>query len=246
MKKVSSIWMLLIRSTIYPLLLVWAAVMGAQALMFWRVLGRAASSDEIDPLRTLYGAVEGSYVLNLFVAGLVLSALVLALLGWKKGAELTLARLRLAPQQVYLCHAVHAAVCYLLYWALQGLLLAGFSLWFASVVPEGAGPQQFFLACWNNRLLHGLFPLHHWPLLVKNLLLMLALGAMTGRRPRPGTESGSRFPMKLLGAALVVGLLFPTALGLSDLGIWVVAAAAALVAAGAVYIGLGKGDEQDE
>lgn len=246
MKKTLSVWMLLVRSTLYPLLGLWALVAGAQALLFSRALKVAALPTQIGEQGAMYGIVDGSHLSLVFVLGLVATAMVLALIPWQKGADYTLARLRVGPKKVYFCRVGHAALCYLLYWAVQALTLLAFYQWFASALPDRCTSQSFFMACWHSDLMHGLFPLQHLAVWAKNLLLMLALAAFTARMPRGDTEkSGSRFPKVLLGAALLAGWAFLGRLGRSDSGPWVIAFCALLVGLGAGYLALQK-EEADE
>lgn len=211
MKKQGSIWMLLVHSTLYKLLAVWAVVAGVQTVLFVQAVRKASILQN----STLEGAslamealVAQSHMAVVFGVGLVLTALVLALIAWRDGAGLTLCRLRTTPRAVYLCHTGCAFLCFVLYWALQAVLVAALARWVGSLEGAAIGPQDFFLACWRSRFLHGLYPLMDWAVFCKNLALLGLLAVVVAHMPCPAAKRN--FPKASLLVSILVAWLFPS------------------------------------
>ncbi len=244
MKKHSSVWMLLVRSTLYKLLPVWAAAAGLQSLLFIRTVRQLSVMPDV--VLELDSVIRQSHAQFIFGVGLMATALILSLIEWEQGAGFTLARLRVRPRTVYLCHAGYAFLCFLMYWAVQALLMLVLARWFGGRVGENFGPQGFFLACWSSRFLHGLYPLTDWAGLAKNLLIAAVLAAFTGRLPRPNTAEKRRFPKGVLMLSILAAWMFPTTFTTADTLSALLAAGAALVLANSLYAICRKEEQTDE
>ncbi len=174
------------------------------------------------------------------------TALILSLIAWEQGAGFTLARLRVQPRTVYLWHIGYAFLCFLMYWAIQALLMLGLARWFGGHAGESFGPQGFFLACWSIRFLHGLYPLTDWAVLAKNLLIMAVLAAFTGRLPRPNAAEKRRFPKGVLMLSILAAWMFPATFTTADSLSVLLAAGAAVVLAISLYTICRKEAQEDE
>lgn len=215
MKKQGSLWMLLAHSTLYKLLAVWAAVAAVQSFLFVRAVraadilqnaGFQGAGLEMDIL------TQQSHLALLFGVGLVLTALVLSLMSWEQGAGLTLCRLNVSPRRVYLCRAAYGFLCFVLYWAMQAVLVLALAHWVSGVDGGDYGVQGFFLATWRSRFLHGLYPMMDWVVLLKNLALFALLAALVGRMPSP-VAGKRRFPTSAVSQSILTAGMFHSTFG---------------------------------
>ena len=243
MKQHLSVWMLLARSTVWKLLALCGVLIGADVLVF-----RAAAVGPLEevlagcrvPLSP-FGGLE-----TLFGLALAGAAVILRLTAWEQTAGRTLCRLRISGRAVYLWHFAHAALCYLLLWMVQALtlflLLAGYA---RGLEPHQAGPQSLMLAAWRSGFLHALFPLVDGALLLRNGAILLALAAMTARRPQEDARPG-RFPVGLVAWAAIAAFVWPASRQLFVTGILVQMVLAAAVLVWALWAALQEVDQDEE
>lgn len=175
MRRHASVLMLLSRGTIYRVLLLCAALAGAEVLLFSRALGRALAetSTGLEQVFADSGAVW------VFGACFLLMIALLSAAGCEFGGRqgYTLRRLRVTEKSVFFSQAGYNAFCCLLLWAAQmftALALCG--LYLTRAAPEAVSGQTVFLAFYRSSFLHSLLPLSEGSRWVRNLALVLGLG----------------------------------------------------------------------
>ena len=150
-----------------------------------------------------------------------------------------LARLPVGPRAVFLSEAGYCAGCFLLFWAAQAVLLLGLGRWFVYAHPADTGPQSLFLAFYLSPFLHSLLPLAEASRYIRNILLVLGLGAAAARFS--GALRDGKLSLCLPLLAAVTAAFFGLAGG--GLGNDFILSALALVA---LVLSLKKGREDGE
>lgn len=181
MRKHLSILQLYIRATFLPFLALLAGMAAVETGLFlFYFLRNGVSGENGFPCLELM--LSGSkIVLVAGVAGLLITAL-LSLMGCSLGSETiyTLNRLSISENGAWCWQAGYNTVCYLIFWAVQLLLVVGFSLIYCRYAPaEAVTHQTIFLASYRNEFFNGLLPLSEPTGFVRNGLLCLALGTGT-------------------------------------------------------------------
>lgn len=195
MKKYVSLLMLYAGATVPRLLLLLGLTAAAETGLFYAAMS---------PERNLAEVFTASHISLVLAAAFLLLTLLLTLPRFD-AAQYTFARLSLNPRAIFLCHALYAACCYLLLWGFQVCLLMGLFHWYGTQASEGLfGPQSIALAFYQIPLLHGLLPLAHWSVYLRNFAFALGLGFVTAF---PNTRPGKQVVL-FLPAALAIALLF--------------------------------------
>lgn len=172
MKQTRSLFLLFLGHSAWKLLLLLAAMAGAELALF-----RAMAPDPAaNTLEACFTACGTPLRWVLLVAFAVFSGLLV----WDRAGghhrlRYTLDRLAVGPRTVLLCQAVYASLAFLLFWAVQALTLLG-CCWLYQQQGGVFGPQTLFLACWREPLLHSFLPLEDGSLWVRNLVLVVCLG----------------------------------------------------------------------
>lgn len=181
MRKHLSVLQLYIRATFLPFLALLAGMAAVETglFLFYFFGHRSLGAEDIPGLELMLSGSK--IILAAGVAGLLITAL-LSLMGCSLGSETvyTLNRLSISENAAWCWQAGYNTVCYLIFWAVQLLLVVGFSLIYCRYAPaEAVTHQTIFLAAYRNEFFNGLLPLSEPTGFVRNGLLCLALGTGT-------------------------------------------------------------------
>lgn len=188
MRKHLSVLMLFARSSIYKIMLLLVGVTaGEVALFYWK------QGESLAPLRAgqeqmwaLEQIIRKSHLDWVCAAGFVLLTVILCMTGCERGSKVgyTFQRLRIAERYVFLWQMIYNLIAYLIYWAVQVLLLWGLSIWYMQMADQAAvSGQTIFLAFYRNEFLHGLFPMSESIGWARNIFLWLGLGVTSAAFP---------------------------------------------------------------
>ena len=205
MKKHSSVFMLMARSTIYRVLGLLIVMAVAEAGLFW--------------LRLQQGAIDGNFSLEAIISESRLSwacaaffLFVNVILSWGSytiSDAYTAARLSVSGKAVYLWQCIYNSLCYLLFWMVQILIGIGLCLVYEAMAPaEFVSNQTVFLAFYRSNFLHSFLPFEDTWVWVRNILLVVALGICSSRIPGKNRKIGigSCFLIAATGVFFVQGI----------------------------------------
>lgn len=198
MKRYTSIFMLLARSTVYKLL----------AILLWTAAAHTAAFYLLKPGQTLERVFDHPVMQVIFGVGLVLMALLLVSTLSESGGKLdyTLRRLRVGHQALFISQCVYNVACCLVFWAAEVLtVFALCRVWEAG--QEEVSHQLVYLAFYRSEFLHSLLPLDDVTRYVRNLLLFGGLGVAGACAPVIQRRGKSN--LAFLGVALAIGVIFP-------------------------------------
>lgn len=242
MKKHLSVLMLMVRSSIYRLLLVWLSMLAAESVLFLQAMrrSRAAGLWDIQVVLQQSGMAWG------VGAAFILSTLILCSTGCHFGSQpgYTLRRLSISEKAVFFWQSLHNICCYILLWCMQILIAVAFAKIYCMQMDGSALTNQtLLLSFYRNPFLHCLFPLSEVWLWIRNVILAIGMGLAAAQYPfrqRRGKTIQIALPM-----AIVILVLFVRELGIifSDVcaigfAIW--------TAAMALYHVLGREREDEE
>lgn len=183
MKQRLSVWMLILRPTLVPLVLLLSGSSILQYLFFRRALAEAV--DTFGGRAPTYSASfeailrEGPFQLIPAVVFLLTALLFLFAAGDAAGGRMgdSLGRLAVSEKETHLWWAGWFSLGFLLVAVWQLLLLLGLlTLWLRSPLGVYAGSHPYLLACWRSPLLHSLLPLDDLTRWIRNLILLPCLG----------------------------------------------------------------------
>ena len=205
MKKHSSVFMLMARSTIYRVLGLLIVMAVAEAGLFW--------------LRLQQGAIDGNFSLEAIISESRLSwacaaffLFVNVILSWGSytiSDAYTAARLSVSGKAVYLWQCIYNSLCYLLFWMVQILIGIGLCRVYEAMAPaEFVSNQTVFLAFYRSNFLHSFLPFEDTWVWVRNILLVVALGICSSRIPGKNRKIGigSCFLIAATGVFFVQGI----------------------------------------
>ena len=205
MKKHSSVFMLMARSTIYRVLGLLILMAVAEAGLFW--------------LRLQQGAIDGNFSLEAIISESRLSwacaaffLFVNVILSWGSytiSDTYTAARLSVSGKAVYLWQCIYNTLCYLLFWMVQILIGIGLCRVYEAMAPaEFVSNQTVFLAFYRSNFLHSFLPFEDTWVWVRNILLVVALGIGSSRIPGKNRKIGigSCFLIAATGVFFVQGI----------------------------------------
>ena len=187
MKKHSSVFMLVIRSTIYRVLGLLVIMAVAEAGLFW--------------LRLQQGAIDGNFSLEAVISESRLSwacaaffLFVNMILSWGSytiSNTYTATRLSVSSKMVYFWQCVYNTLCYLLFWMVQILIGIGLCRVYEALAPaEFVSNQTVFLAFYRSKFLHSFLPFEDTWVWIRNILLIVALGICSSRYPGKNRKIG--------------------------------------------------------
>ena len=187
MKKHSSVFMLMTRSTIYRVMGLLILMTVAEAGLFW--------------LRLQQGAIDGNFSLEAIISESRLSwacaaffLFVNVILSWGSytiSDTYTAARLSVSGKVVYLWQCVYNTLCYLLFWMAQILIAIGLCRVYEAMAPaEFVSNQTVFLAFYRSKFLHSFLPFEDTWVWIRNILLVVALGVCSSRTPGKNRKIG--------------------------------------------------------
>lgn len=201
MKKYISIFELFTRSTIYKILLVFAAMGAAQIFMFHRAMLEWFPADAyhldfqaIEYYTLEYMVDRSKSAIFLGIAFIVITA-VLCWNGCDIGSKssYTIQRLQVTEKKIFMMQSIYNSLCYLL---LLGMQIGVFYIQ-SSLYAARAGHltnQTIFLAYYRNDFMHSILPLEgtvRWGI---NILIVLGCGisaAMFTYLQRRGKKMGA-------------------------------------------------------
>ena len=205
MKKHSSVFMLMARSTIYRVLGLLILMAVAEGGLFW--------------LRLQQGAIDGNFSLEAIISESRLSwacaaffLFVNVILSWGSytiSDAYTAARLSVSGKAVYLWQCIYNSLCYLLFWMVQILIGIGLCRVYEAMAPaEFVSNQTVFLAFYRSNFLHSFLPFEDTWVWVRNILLVVALGICSSRIPGKNRKIGigSCFLIAATGVFFVQGI----------------------------------------
>lgn len=205
MKKHSSVFMLMARSTIYRVMGLLILMAVAEAGLFW--------------LRLQQGAIDGNFSLEAIISESRLSwacaaffLFVNVILSWGSytiSDTYTAARLSVSGKAVYLWQCIYNTLCYLLFWMVQILIGIGLCRLYEAMAPaEFVSNQTVFLAFYRSNFLHSFLPFEDTWVWVRNILLVVALGICSSRIPSKNRKIGigSCFLIAATGVFFVQGI----------------------------------------
>ena len=205
MKKHSSVFMLMARSTIYRVLGLLILMAVAEAGLFWLCLQQ--------------GAIDGNFSLEAIISESRLSwacaaffLFVNVILSWGSytiSDTYTAARLSVSGKAVYLWQCIYNSLCYLLFWMVQILIGIGLCRVYEAMAPaEFVSNQTVFLAFYRSNFLHSFLPFEDTWVWVRNILLVVALGICSSRIPGKNRKIGigSCFLIAATGVFFVQGI----------------------------------------
>ena len=205
MKKHSSVFMLMARSTIYRVMGLLILMAVAEGGLFW--------------LRLQQGAIDGNFSLEAIISESRLSwacaaffLFVNVILSWGSytiSDAYTAARLSVSGKAVYLWQCIYNSLCYLLFWMVQILIGIGLCrVYEAMALAEFVSNQTVFLAFYRSNFLHSFLPFEDTWVWVRNILLVVALGIGSSRIPGKNRKIGigSCFLIAATGVFFVQGI----------------------------------------
>lgn len=205
MKKHSSVFMLMARSTIYRVMGLLILMAVAEGGLFW--------------LRLQQGAIDGNFSLEAIISESRLSwacaaffLFVNVILSWGSytiSDTYTAARLSVSGKAVYLWQCIYNSLCYLLFWMVQILIGIGLCRVYEAMAPaEFVSNQTVFLAFYRSNFLHSFLPFEDTWVWVRNILLVVALGICSSRIPGKNRKIGigSCFLIAATGVFFVQGI----------------------------------------
>ena len=200
MRQHASIFLLFARSTLYKLLLALPVLLAVQAGLFWLALSR-------DPAASLPHLVEVSRLAWPFAAALAAASLILCRPGCDFSARTscTLLRLSVSEKAVFLWQWLCGTLAFLVLWGAElALMLALCRVYLDLGDPAQVNSQTVFLAFYRSDFLHALLPLENIAVWVRNVLLVLGLGAAAAifpfRQRRSGKPSAGIIVLTLAAA----------------------------------------------
>lgn len=204
MKKHLSVFMLYIRSTFVPALLVILLTAGVSAVLFAaeilpEIRYSAPGSGhgvEIYGLETVFGNTVIPWI---FAASAVLLTILLCIPGTSFGSQTsyTMARLRISEKSAFLWQAGYNTLVYFLLWAVGAAVLFAMCAWYGSTVTTSTN-QSVFLALYRDEFLHSMLPLHDVSRIVRNLSFCVGSGVLAAYytyKQRNGKASYGIIPM---------------------------------------------------
>lgn len=175
MKKTVSLFLLFLGHSAWKVLLLLAAMAGAELALF-RALAPDPAANTLEDCLLACGTPLRVAVLAAFV--LLCLLLLTDRSKGKHRLRYTLDRLSIPPRQILVCQAVYALLAWLLFWAVQAVTLLG-CCWLYQKQGGTLGPQTLYLASWRDPLLHSFLPMEETSRLARDLILAVCL-ACTG------------------------------------------------------------------
>ncbi len=177
-----AVFMLFVRSSLYPVLVLSVLMAAAEWLLFhfaWQTLERQYL-DGATALRNAEVIVDKAGMELVFFAALGILTILLAKMERNMGSrpEYSLYRLNITPKSVCLWQALYNSCCFFLLWAVQAVVAFGLVVYFTHTAESGlVTNQSLFLAFYRNDFLHAVLPLERMAGWGRNAVWFLALGA---------------------------------------------------------------------
>ena len=174
MRQHSSVFLLFVRGSIYPVLGLLSVMSVVQVILFRFAMERGV-------YQSLEQTIEASKIHWVFYVAFWV------LLGWENWLDTSSAsqmdytfhRLQIPAWSIMTWRCVCSGLWFLSFWLMEGLLVLGLCSWYLDVKGVESG-QALLLACYRSPFLHSLIPLREWTRWVRNLALAVGLGVTTG------------------------------------------------------------------
>ncbi len=183
MKKHLSVFALFARSSVFKLLLLLLLLAVSESVLFYLSLrGAISAAPDVGGLYTLEYVLSSGRVFWPAAPALVLLAVQLCLTGCNFSGRpgYTLSRLSISRRAVFIWQWLFDTVCYIALWAAQLGIALALCRWYIHVAGETSG-QAIMLAFYRQKFLHSLLPLSETSRYVRNLMMVIALGAASAR-----------------------------------------------------------------
>lgn len=157
---------------------------------------------------------EESKIHLVFLGAFLIISIILTLNGFefKNRISYTIRRLTLTEKEYFLLQGLCCSLIYLIFMTVQIALVYLLSVYYFHTVPEMYHSNQtLFVTFYMNDFLHSLLPLHDTVRVVRNVLMIIALGFSSAYQSY-SQRRGSKQSMFLVLAFMVV-LCFKTSLG---------------------------------
>lgn len=176
MKKHISVFMLIVRYSLYRILALLTVMAAVETGLFWMTLKRGMSQEGYG----LEYVIDKSHIaIVFFLTFVIMDIFLISFTGYEKVEthRYTLMRLSIPRKEVYYLQSLYNTFCYLLFWAIQILIVVGLGYLYMENAPtEYVTNQSVFLAFYRNGFLHSLLPFEDWPYWIRNILICVALG----------------------------------------------------------------------
>lgn len=176
MKKILSIFELLVRNTIYKMLIVFAALGVVEIVCFWNKIQEQialqSQQEGIVGSGSLEFIVDSSSQFGWYTVAFVLITAILGFSTCNFGSvqSYTLKRLRVSEWELFWMQSVYNFLCYILLMGVQlGLLFVMGDLY--RNYNTDVTNQTMFLAFYRNAFMHSILPMEEWLRFIMNLFL---------------------------------------------------------------------------
>lgn len=189
MKKHLSVFLLMVRSSFYPILGLLVLLAAVQGGIFWLVLCGSTGEGLL-----LENVVAGSRLGLVFGLFFFRVSHFLIRTGRLPGSRqgYTLGRLGVSERWVFFWQAVYNVLMYALFYMAECLIVLGLSQIYIHHAPaEYVTGQTVFLAFYRSPLLHSLLPMEDGLVWLRNIVLLLSLGICAAQYPM-GIRRGKR------------------------------------------------------
>lgn len=187
MRKHLSVLMLIARSTIYKILVLFLVTVCAEWFLFRFSLNSAlVAADAGLGMTSLESIVSSSRIPWAFAICFVIMTVLLCMIGceYESKQGYTLRRLSVSEPSVFVWQSVYNTFCFFMLWAVQTLIAYCLcKLYLAKVDPALTSVQTIFLAFYRNNFLHSLLPLSEVSRWIRNILLVMCLGLAAAHFP---------------------------------------------------------------
>ena len=217
MKKITSVFGLIIRSSIFRILITLILLGVAELFIFYRRLSSAVSVEYLLPnagMTPLEALVKNSGFTLLFALAFVAVTVFLCMTGtqYSSRSGYTLARLSITEKQIFFCQTIYNITVYIILWIYQVVLLFIASGLYVSLSPaEYIGEQTVFLAFYRNDFMHSMLPLSDVLVWIKNIAVAIGLGFAAAEFPY--NQRGGRFGATIVGYSLYTIVFFVRGIG---------------------------------
>ena len=209
MRKHISVFMLYTRSSIYRMLILFLLMAAVEITLFYFAAEHVLLSNTIG----LEQMFEKSYIGLVMGATFLLMSVQLGLMGCERGSKqsYTLRRLSVSEETVFAWQALFNALAYFMLWAVQLVLVWAMCIYGTAKMGVLASNQNIFLAFYRNDFLHSLLPLAETSRLVRNILLIIALGLSSALFSYLNRRK--KFGISIIFMLLIGGLPFAGSVG---------------------------------
>ncbi len=201
MKKYSSVFAMIARTTLYKNLIVMFLMAAAQMMLF--VL-KLQNYERIGKW-TLSGTVKDSFMIIPLAIGFFLVSLFLVKMGGFRGSNqgYLLNRLQITETEVFGLQALYNCICFVILWAVEVVVLMGASSIYVEKATDVTSHTKV-MAFYSNGLMHSLLPMKDTMGWLYLLALILGVGlflALFSALQRKGTSKG------LIGCGILLGIM---------------------------------------